>query len=458
MDKAQEILGKLSDIIWGPPLLVLLVGTGIFLTFRLTFIQFRLLPYALKQVFTKNHDKKAEGDISQFQALMTAMAATVGVGNIVGVASAVAAGGPGAIFWMWVAGIFGMATKYGEAVLAVKYRVKDSNGQMAGGPMYYLEHGLKQKWLGVLFAIFGAFAAFGIGNGTQAKAVADAMNSSFNVPFWVTGIALVIFGALVILGGIKSIGRVTAFFVPIMALFYFIAGAIIMVLNYELVPAAFSLIFSDAFSGQALAGGAIGTVIRFGVARGLFSNEAGLGSAPIAAAAAKTDMPGRQALISMTQVLFDTLIICSITGVTIVMSGQWNKGIDAGSLTAEAFGTFLGATGPMLVTIGLVFFASSTILGWSYYGEKCFQYLFPNRTAVLIYRVVFVLFIFVGATVSLDVIWSLADVLNGLMAIPNLIGLLGLSGVILLESKRFHKKMLDEKREKDGLPVDSESK
>lgn len=458
MDKAQEILGKISDIIWGPPLLVLLVGTGIFLTFRLTFIQFRLLPYALKQVFTKNHDKKAEGDISQFQALMTAMAATVGVGNIVGVASAVAAGGPGAIFWMWVAGIFGMATKYGEAVLAVKYRVKDANGEMAGGPMYYLEHGLKQKWLGVLFAIFGAFAAFGIGNGTQAKAVADAMNSSFNVPFWVTGIALVIFGALVILGGIKSIGRVTAFFVPIMALFYFIAGVIIMVLNYDLVPAAFGLIFSDAFSGQALAGGAIGTVIRYGVARGLFSNEAGLGSAPIAAAAAKTDMPGRQALISMTQVLFDTLIICSITGVTIVMSGQWDKGIDAGSLTAESFGTFLGATGPMLVTIGLVFFASSTILGWSYYGEKCFQYLFPNPKAVFTYRIVFVLFIFVGATVSLDVIWSLADVLNGLMAIPNLIGLLGLSGVILLESKRFHKKMVDEKREKDGLPVDSESK
>lgn len=223
MDKTLEMLGKMSDIIWGPPLLILLVGTGIFLTFRLRFIQFRLLPYSLKQVFSRNHDKKADGDISQFQALMTAMAATVGVGNIVGVASAVATGGPGAIFWMWVAGIFGMATKYGEAVLAVKYRVKDSKGQMAGGPMYYLEHGLKQKWLGVLFAIFGAFAAFGIGNGTQSKAVADAMNNAFNVPFWVTGIALVIFGALVILGGIKSIGRVTAFFVPIMALFYFIA-------------------------------------------------------------------------------------------------------------------------------------------------------------------------------------------------------------------------------------------
>lgn len=456
MEQAQALLGKLSDIIWGPPLLILLVGTGIFLTFRLTFIQLRLLPYSLKQVFSRNHDKKADGDISQFQALMTAMAATVGVGNIVGVASAVATGGPGAIFWMWIAGLFGMATKYGEAVLAVKYRVKDANGQMAGGPMYYLEHGLKQKWLGVLFAIFGAFAAFGIGNGTQSKAIADAMNSSFNVPFWVTGIALVIFGALVILGGIKSIGRVTAFFVPIMALFYFIAGAIVIILNFDLVPGAFALIFSDAFSGEAIAGGAIGTVIRFGVARGLFSNEAGLGSAPIAAAAAKTDMPGRQALISMTQVLFDTLIICSITGVTIVMSGQWKNGIDKGALTGEAFGTFLGGAGPIIVTIGLIFFASSTILGWSYYGEKCFQYLFPNPKAVFAYRVVFVLFIYVGATATLDVVWTLADVLNGLMAIPNLIGLLGLSGVIVMESKRFQAKIQEEKEQKKNMQVDSD--
>lgn len=449
MDAIQAFLDTLGGYIWGPPLLILLVGTGIFLTFRLTFIQVRLLPYSLKQVFTRNHDKKAEGDISQFQALMTAMAATVGVGNIVGVATAVTMGGPGAIFWMWLAGFFGMATKYGEAILAVKYRVKDNQGQMAGGPMYYLEHGLKQKWLGVLFALFGALAAFGIGNGTQAKAVADVVNLTFNVPHWITGIALVIFGALVILGGIKSIGKVTAFFVPIMALFYFIAGAIIMVLNYDLVPAAFGLIFSDAFSGQALAGGAIGTVIRFGVARGLFSNEAGLGSAPIAAAAAKTDMPGRQALISMTQVLFDTLIICSITGVTIVMSGKWkDTSIGGGDLTAAAFGTFLGAAGPYIVAIGLIFFATSTILGWSYYGEKCFQYLVPNQKAVFFYRVAFVLFIFVGATVKLDVIWAFADVMNGLMAIPNLIGLLGLSGVIVYETKRFHAKIKEEEAAK----------
>ncbi len=461
MDAIASFLDKISGVIWGPPLLILLVGTGIFLTARLAFIQVRLLPYSLKQVFSRKHDKKADGDISQFQALMTAMAATVGVGNIVGVATAVYMGGPGAVFWMWMAGFFGMATKYGEAILAVKYRVKDSTGQMAGGPMYYLEHGLKQRWLGVLFAIFGAFAAFGIGNGTQSKAVADVVHNTFGVAHWHTGIALVIFGALVILGGIKSIGRVTAFFVPIMALFYFIAGFIVMVLNIGLVPEAFATIFKFAFTGEAAVGGAIGAAIRFGVARGLFSNEAGLGSAPIAAAAARTDMPGRQALISMTQVFFDTLVICSITGVTIVMSGQWtNKDIDAGALTAEAFGTFLGSAGPIVVAIGLIFFATSTIIGWSYYGEKCFQYLCSNRTAVLAYRVIFVLFIFVGAIASLDAVWALADVLNGLMAIPNLIGLLGLSGVIIYETKRFQKKIDEEKAAakagKLADPVDSE--
>lgn len=446
MEKIQEFLDTTSGYVWGPPLLILLVGTGIFLTFKLGILQLRLLPYSLKLVFSKNQDKKSEGDISHFQALMTAMAATVGVGNIVGVATAVVLGGPGAIFWMWLAGFFGMATKYGEAILAVKYRVKDSKGEMAGGPMYYLEHGLKQKWLGVLFAIFGALAAFGIGNGTQSKAVADALNNTFSVPHWISGVALLIFAGLVILGGIKWIGRVTSFFVPIMALFYLIAGLIIMFMNLNVVPEAFAIIFKYAFSGEAVAGGTIGAVIRFGVARGLFSNEAGLGSAPIAAAAARSDIPGRQALVSMTQVLFDTLIICSITGVTIVMSGKWEDGsIAAGALTAEAWGTFLGGAGPILVSIGIVFFASSTILGWGYYGEKCFQYLFDNPTAITIYRIIFVLFIFVGATATLDVVWSLADVLNGLMAFPNLIGLLGLSGVIVAETRRLQQKIKEEK-------------
>ncbi|MCM3089226.1 alanine or glycine:cation symporter, AGCS family [Bhargavaea ginsengi] len=446
MEAVENLLGSLSSLVWGPWLLVLLVGTGIYLTFRLAFIQVRLLPYSLKQVFSRKHDKKAEGDISQFQALMTAMAATVGVGNIVGVATAVVLGGPGAIFWMWLAGFFGMATKYGEAILAVKYRTKDANGQMAGGPMYYLEHGLKARWLGVSFALFGTLAAFGIGNGTQSKAVADAMNMNFNTPYWVTGLVLMIVAGLVILGGIKTIGRVAAFFVPIMALFYFIAGAIIMVTNFELVPGAFATIFSHAFGVESIAGGAVGAAIRFGIARGLFSNEAGLGSAPIAAAAARTDMPGRQALVSMTQVLFDTLIICSITGVTIVMSGTWqNEGAEAGTLTAMAFGTFFGDAGQYIVGIGIVFFAASTIFGWAYYGEKCFQYLFPNPKLLKFYRLVFVVVVFFGATATLDVVWLFSDVMNGLMAIPNLIGLLGLSGVIVAETKRFQKKIQEEK-------------
>ena len=299
----QDWIGKISGWVWGPPLLILLVGTGIYLTIRIGFLQMRLLPYSLKLAFKKqDKNQKAEGDISHFQALMTALAATVGTGNIAGVATAVFTGGPGAVFWMWVTAFFGMATKYAEAVLAVKYRVEDRDGEMSGGPMYYLERGLGQKWLGVLFAFFGAIAAFGIGNLVQSNSVASVVESTFAVPAWVTGIVLTIFTALAILGGIKSIGKVTALFVPVMALFYLVAGLVVMIMNFDLVPAAVALIFSDAFTGEAVAGGALGTVIRMGVARGVFSNEAGLGSAPIAAAAAKTDLPGRQALVSMTQV------------------------------------------------------------------------------------------------------------------------------------------------------------
>ena len=446
MEQLEKLLGSISDFVWGVPLIVLLVGTGIYLTFRLGFLQLRLFGYAIKLTFSPKQDKNSEGDISHFQALTTASAATIGTGNIVGVATAIVLGGPGAVFWMFLAGLFGMATKYGEAILAVKYRVKDPQGNMAGGPMYYLEHGLKQKWLAILFALFGALAAFGIGNGTQAKAVSDLMNSTFSIPAWVTGIALVIFAGLVIIGGIKWIGRVTAYFVPFMALFYILAGIYVMIANITLVPEAIATIFTHAFSGEAALGGTVGAVIRYGVARGLFSNEAGMGSAPIAAAAAKTDIPGRQALVSMTQVFFDTLIICSITGITIVMSGLWeDKNIAAGVLTSEAFGLLVGDIGPYLVTFGLLFFASSTILGWGYYGEKCFQYLFKNPKAVWGYRTVFVLFIFVGATTSLDLIWSLADILNGLMAIPNLIALIGLSGIIVMETKRIQEKIKEEK-------------
>ena len=446
MGTLESILGQISDFVWGLPLIILLVGTGIYLTFRLGFLQIRSLPYALKLTFSRKQDQESEGDISHFQALTTASAATIGTGNIVGVATAIFLGGPGAVFWMFVAGLFGMATKYGEAILAVKYRVKDAQGNMAGGPMYYLEHGLKQKWLAVLFAIFGALAAFGIGNGTQAKAISDLMQDTFSVPAWVTGIALVIFAGLVILGGIKWIGRVTSYFVPFMAIFYILAGLYVMIANFQLVPDAIATIFTHAFSGEAALGGTIGAVIRYGVARGLFSNEAGMGSAPIAAAAAKTDLPGRQALVSMVQVLFDTLIICMITGITIVMSGLWeDKTIEAGVLTSAAFEQLVGSIGPYLITLGLLFFASSTILGWAYYGEKCFQYLIKSPTAIWVYRTVFVLFIFVGATASLDSVWTLADILNGLMAIPNLIGLIGLSGIIVLETKRFQQIVKEEK-------------
>lgn len=441
------LLETISNFLWGPPLLILIVGTGIYLTFRIGFLQIKLLPYSLKLAFTKRQDKKSDGDISHFQALMTALAATVGTGNIVGVATAVVSGGPGAVFWMWVAAFFGMATKYGEAVLAVKYRVVNANGEMSGGPMYYLEKGLRMKWLGVAFAIFGAIAAFGIGNMVQANSVANTVHDTFSIPTWVTGIVLTIFAALVLVGGIKSIGKVTSYFVPVMAAFYLICGILILILNAELVPNAIKLIFTDAFTGQAVAGGAIGTVIRWGVARGVFSNEAGLGSAPIAAAAAKTDFPARQALVSMTQVFIDTIIICSITGISLVMADQYHSGLEGAELTSVSFDLLLGPVGSYIVSIGLIFFAASTIIGWAYYGEKCYSYLFGDRT-VINYRIVFVLAVFVGSVSSLDLVWSFADIMNALMAIPNLIGLLGLSAVIIAETKIIIRIINSEKQNK----------
>lgn len=437
MEKFEQILGEINDFVWGIPLLILLVGTGIYLTFRLGFLQIKTLPYALKLAFSKSaQDQKSKGDISHYQALTTALAATVGTGNIAGVATAVVLGGPGAVFWMWITAIVGMATKYAEAILAVKYRVENKDGTMSGGPMYYLERGLNAKWLGVLFALFGAIAAFGIGNMAQSNSVADVLNSTFNVPNILTGVIIVFAAGLVIVGGIKVIGKVTAYFVPIMAIFYVFGGLAIIIANYELVPDALGLIFTYAFSGEAVAGGTIGTVIRYGVARGVFSNEAGLGSAPIAAAAAKTDYPGRQALVSMTQVFIDTIIICSITGITIVMAGLYNTGLDGADLTSQSFAHFFGTTGSYIVAIGLLFFAFSTVLGWSYYGEKCFGYLTNNR-GMIYYKVLFLIFIFIGAVAKLGTVWTFADIMNGLMAFPNLIGLLGLSGIVITETKRF---------------------
>ncbi len=447
----EAALNSISGFVWGWPLLILLVGTGIYLTIRLGFLQFTMLPYALKQAFTKKQDKTSEGDISHFQALMTALAATIGTGNIAGVATAVFVGGPGAVLWMWISALFGMATKYAEAILAVKYRSVNAKGEMSGGPMYYLDKGLNMKWLGMIFAFFGAFAAFGIGNMVQSNSVADAV-ATFGIAPWITGLVLMFFTGMVILGGIKSIGKVTAYFVPVMALFYVIGGLVVIFMNLELVPAAVSLIFSDAFTGEAAAGGAIGAVIRYGVARGVFSNEAGLGSAPIAAAAAKTDYPGRQALVSMTQVFIDTIVVCSITGIALVMGDLYGGDLNGAALTTATFEKFLGVPGALIVTIGLILFAYSTVLGWSYYGEKCFSYLFGDAS-IKYYRFVFVLAVFVGTTLKLNVVWLLADIFNGLMALPNLIGLLGLSGVVVAETKRFLEKVKEEKREAHSTGV-----
>lgn len=455
MEVFSQLISEVNDFVWGPYMLTLIVGTGIFLTLRLGFMQITMLPYALKLALGRNQDNKSAGDISHFQALMTALAATIGTGNIAGVATAYVLGGPGAIFWMWLTAIFGMATKYGEAILAVKYRVVDDNGNMAGGPMYYISRGIKWPWLGKpmgwAFAFFGAVAAFGIGNMVQTNSVADVMQSTFGVNPYITGVVLAVFTALVILGGIKSIGRVTSFVVPFMAIFYVFGGLVIMLLHIDLIPAAFALIFTDAFTGEAAAGGALGTVIRWGVARGVFSNEAGLGSAPIAAAAAKTDHPGRQALVSMTGTFLDTIIVCSITGLALTvagLTGTVEAGLEGATLTAASFNALLPVTnlGAYLVAIGLIFFAYSTVLGWSYYGEKCFQYLLGTK-GIVFYRWAFVLVAFWGATAQLDLVWDIADTLNGAMAIPNLLGLLLLSGVIVKETKAFNEIRRKEKEQ-----------
>ncbi|ALX50222.1 alanine/glycine:cation symporter family protein [Lentibacillus amyloliquefaciens] len=441
-----DVTGQISGYIWGLPLIILLVGTGLYLTVRLAFFSFRMLPYALSITF-KKQDKKSKGDISHFQALMTALAATVGTGNVVGVATAVVAGGPGAVFWMWITALVGMATKYSEGILGVKYRQTNAKGEMSGGPMYYIEKGLGQRWLGILFAFFAVFAAiFGIGNMIQANAASDVANDVFNIPLWITGVIFAILVGLVIIGGVKSIGRTVSILVPVMVVFYLIAGFIIIFLNIDAVPSAFSLIFSDAFTGEAVAGGAIGTVIRMGVARGLFSNEAGLGTGGIAAAAARTDVPARQALISMTQVFIDTIIVCTITGLTLTMADLYGSGIEGAALTAQSFELLLPGYGDIIVAVTLLTFIFSTIVGWGYFGEKCFTYMFGDNFTLL-YRVIFVLAIVPGATLSLEVVWNLGDIFNGLMAIPNLIGLLFLSGVVVKETKRFKDVRAKEKKE-----------
>lgn len=441
--KSFEILvNELSAWIWGLPLMILLVGTGLLITIILRGLQFRKLFHALYLALIKRKEEGDEpGDISHFQALMTALSATVGTGNIAGVATAIAAGGPGALFWMWITGLVGMATKYAEAVLAVKFRIKDKYGTMSGGPMYYISNGLGWRWMGALFAIFASVAAFGIGNMVQSNSVADAVQATFHIPLYVTGLVLMVATGLVILGGIKSIGRVTGILVPVMIVFYMAGALLIIILKINLLPEAFELIFKEAFTPTAATGGFLGATvmltIRMGVARGVFSNESGLGSAPIAAAAAVTKHPVTQALVSMTQTFIDTIIVCSMTGLVLILTGTWDSGKNGAELTSFAFSHGLpGQWGNIIVAVGLILFAYSTILGWSYYGEKSIEYLL-GEAAVRPYRAIFVIFVGVGAILKLDLVWALADVFNGLMAFPNLVGLLALTPVIVSETKSY---------------------
>ncbi|PKM59036.1 MAG: sodium:alanine symporter family protein [Firmicutes bacterium HGW-Firmicutes-4] len=462
----SEIIAAVNNFVWGPVMLALLMGTGIFLTIRLKFLPWRNLGYALKSVFVKQDPAKKEssGDISPFQSLMTALAATIGTGNIVGVATAMVLGGPGALVWMWISALFGLSTKYGESVLAVKYRETNAEGEMAGGPMYAMKNGFKNKTIGsvlaVLFSGFAVIASFGIGNMTQANSISGAVFGTFGIPTWITGAVITILAIVVLVGGIKSIGRVCGVIVPFMAIFYFVAGILVIIINFENLPAGIAQIFTMAFSPMAMAGGVGGTVIasmlsamRWGVARGVFSNEAGLGSAPIAAAAAKTDHPSRQGYINMTGTFFDTLVVCTVTGLVIASSGVLGTMTEAGkllsgaSLTIAAFESALGPIGGYIVTIGIMLFAFSTILGWEYYGEKSLEYLIKAPIAVKVYRLFYSLVAFIGATTALQIVWDFSDTMNGLMAIPNLISLLVLSNVIAKECFDYEDKVIKPERE-----------
>lgn len=442
MSSIQSALTAIDSFIWGPPLLILLVGTGVYLTLRLGLLQVVRLPLALRLVFGRDQGQGKQGDVSSFGALCTALSATIGTGNIVGVATAIKLGGPGALFWMWMAALFGMATKYAECLLAVKYRQQDANGQMAGGPMYYLEKGLGSKLLAKLFALFGiGVAFFGIGTFPQVNAISDAMSLSFSVPREATAVVLTLTVALVTLGGIKSISSVSSKVVPFMAIFYIVACLGVLVNNAGALPEAIGLVISSAFTGHAATGGFVGAsimlAIQSGVARGVFSNESGLGSAPIAAAAAKTDSCVEQGLVSMTGTFIDTIIICTMTGLTLVVTGVWGGDLSGAAMTSAAFAQGLDAhIGQYLVSIGLLFFAFTTILGWNYYGERCTEYLFGVK-AIKPYRLIYLVLVASGAFLHLDMIWLLADIVNGLMAVPNLIGLIGLRHVVIAETRAY---------------------
>ena len=467
MEKVNEIVGLIDTFVWGPVMLVLLVGTGIFLTIRLRFLPWRNLGYALHSVLSKEArtTKRGTGDVSPFSALMTALAATIGTGNIIGVATAMFAGGPGALVWMWISACFGLTSKFSECMLAIKYRETNEKGEMSGGPMYTMKNAFKNKAfghsMGFLFALFTVLASFGIGNMTQANSISGSLTETFGVPSWITGIALTVLALIIILGGITSISKVSSVVVPVMAIFYVIAGLIVICGNITNVPHGLYLIFGMAFHPQAIGGGVLGTItvsvmnsLRYGVARGVFSNEAGLGSAAITAAAATTDDPVRQGYINMTGTFFDTIVVCTITGLSIAASGVLGTTNAAGEplqgiqLTMAAFGSVLGPVGSYLVAIGIILFAFSTILGWEYHGEKAFEYLFKSHRFNIIYRVIFSLVVYVGATQTLDLVRNISDIMNALMAIPNLICILLLSNVVASEVKRFQPTIAKEKAER----------
>lgn len=441
MDFIMNLNSTINGFVWGPPMLFLLVGTGVYLTIGTNFFSILKLGYVLKNTLLKIFSKEqaGEGEITPFQAVATALAATVGTGNIAGVATAIALGGPGAVFWMWVSAVFGMTTKFGEVVLSIKYRERTEDGRFVGGPMYYIANGLNMKWLATVFAVFGALAAFGIGNMVQSNSVAASLQESFNISPLVTGLVLAVLTALVILGGIKRIGSVTEKLVPGMASIYILGAIFIIIMNGSHIPEAFGLIFGNAFTGTAAVGGFAGSTlamaVRFGVARGVFSNEAGLGSAPIAHAASTTDHPVRQGLWGVFEVFMDTIVICTLTALAILVSGLWNTGATGAALTTQAFDEAI-IGGGYIVSIGIMLFAFSTILGWSYYGERCAEYLFGEK-AIVPYRVIWIPFVVIGAVGGLEFIWALADTMNGLMAIPNLVGVLLLSGTILKLTKEF---------------------
>lgn len=438
----NPLLQEIDRWIW-QPLFLLLTGAGLYLTFRLKGLQFSQLVYSLKLAFSRKHGE-AEGTLSHFQALMTALAATIGIGNIAGVATAIAVGGLGALFWLWVTAFIGMIIKYGEAILAVRYRSFDAKGEVSGGPMYYLSRGLGWRGAALLFALFGAITALFTGNIVQSQSISSALEGLLHISPWVTGAVLAVSTGLVLLGGVRSIGKVTSWLVPFMAIFYILGALAILILRFDALPAAFTEIFRAAFTGQAAFGGFAGAslmlAMQMGVARGVFSNESGLGSAPIAAAAAKTDFPGRQALISMTGAFLST-IVCTFTGLVIAVTGMLGQRgpdglpLNGAPMTIAAFQSVL-PFGGLIVLIGSLLFGYSTIIGWAYYGEKCVEYL-AGRRSVVPYRLLFSLLVFLGVFIPLDTVWTLADIANGLMALPNLLGVLALSGVVVAETKRF---------------------